>query len=102
MDPDTREQMAETWNVPLMDALFTRRSRRFGLGMEIKHGPNAFKSEQDPIPLSAEEEAMLCMAATGLSGMNLSDMPHTRKEEIGEDEDCFFQFRDPSAFCAWP
>jgi hypothetical protein len=37
MDPDTREQMAETWNVPLMDALFTRRSRRFGLGMEIKH-----------------------------------------------------------------
>jgi len=27
------------------------------------------------------------MAATGLSGMNLSDMPHTRKEEIGEDEE---------------
>ncbi|HJN49705.1 MAG: hypothetical protein QGI68_06715 [Pseudomonadales bacterium] len=87
MDPDTREQMEETWNVPLMDALFTRRSRRFGLGMEIAHGPNAFKSEQDPIPLSAEEEAMLCIAATGLSGMNLSDMPHTRKEEVSDDEE---------------
>lgn len=86
MDTDTRKLMEEAWNVPLFDAFFSRRSRRFGLGMEIKRGPNAFKSEAEPIPLSIEEEAMLCMAATGMSGMNLSDMPHTRKEEVPEGE----------------
>ena len=78
MDQETRKLLEEAWNMPVFEAIFTRRSRRFGLGMEIKHGPNAFKSQEDPIPLTLEEEAMLCMAATGMSGMNLSDMPHTR------------------------
>jgi hypothetical protein len=87
MDEDTRDLMEETWNVPLMDAVFTRRSRRFGLGMEIKHGPNAHKSEHEPVALSIEEEAMLSIAATGLSGMNLSDMPHTQREEISNNEE---------------
>lgn len=86
MDVDTKELLEEVWNTSLFDSIFTRRSRRFGLGMEISHGPNAFKSEHDPEPLSLEEEALLCIAATGLSGMNLADMPHTTKEEIAEDE----------------
>ena len=86
MDTDTRKLMEETWNVGLFDAIFSRRSRRFGLGMEIKRGPNAFKSEAEPIPLSLEEEGMLCMAATGMSGMNLADMPHTRKEDVPAGE----------------
>jgi hypothetical protein len=86
MDADTRKLLEEAWNTPLFEAIFTRRSRRFGLGMEIKHGPNAFRSEAEPLPLSLEEEALLCMAATGMSGMNLADMPHTRKEEVGADE----------------
>ncbi len=86
MDVDTKKLLEEAWNVPLYEAIFTRRSRRFGLGMEIQHGPNAYKSEAEPIPLSLEEEAMLSMAATGMSGMNLADMPHTRKEEVGPDE----------------
>jgi len=86
LDVDTRKLLEEAWNVPLFEAIFNRRSRRFGLGMEIKRGPNAYRSEADPLPLSLEEEAMLCMAATGMSGMNLADMPHTRKEQIGADE----------------
>ena len=86
MDLDTKKLLEETWNTPLFDAIFTRRSRRFGLGMEIAHGPNAYKSEAEPIPLSLEEEAMLCMAATGMSGMNLADMPHTTKDQVGPDE----------------
>ena len=86
MDIETRKLLEEAWNVPLFEAIFTRRSRRFGLGMEIKHGPNAFKSDAEPHPLSFEEEAMLCMAATGMSGMNLADMPHTRREELAPDE----------------
>ncbi len=86
MDSEVKKLLEESWNVPLLDAIFSRRSRRFGLGMEIKRGPNAFKSEAEPIPLSLEEEAMLCMAATGMSGMNLADMPHTRKEDVPAGE----------------
>jgi hypothetical protein len=86
MDIDTKKLLEETWNTPLFEAIFTRRSRRFGLGMEIVHGPNAYKSTAEPIPLSLEEEAMLCMAATGMSGMNLADMPHTRKDQVDPDE----------------
>ena len=86
MDHDVKDLLEETWSVSLFDAIFSRRSRRFGLGMEIKHGPNAFKSKAEPLPLSFEEEAVLCMAATGMSGTNLADMPHTTKEELAEDE----------------
>jgi hypothetical protein len=86
MDHDGRKLLEEAWNVPLFEAIFTRRSRRFGLAMEIKQGPNAYKSQADPLPLSLEEEAMLSMAATGMSGMNLADMPHTRKEDLPEGD----------------
>jgi hypothetical protein len=86
MDIDTKKLLEEAWNMPLYEAIFTRRSRRFGLGMEIKQGPNAFKSDAEAEPLSEEEEAMLCMAATGMSGMNLADMPHTRKEDVPAGE----------------
>ena len=57
MDSEVKKLLEESWNVSLFDALFSRRSRRFGLGMEIKRGPNAFRSEAEPIPLSLEEEA---------------------------------------------
>ena len=50
MDHDVKGLLEETWSVPLFDAIFSRRSRRFGLGMEIKHGQNAFKSRAAPIP----------------------------------------------------
>ena len=42
MDPETRKLVEEAWSTPLFESIFTRRSRRFGLGMEIRHGPNAF------------------------------------------------------------
>jgi hypothetical protein len=87
MDIETKKLLSEAWTTPLFEALFTRRSRRFGLGMEIKHGPNAYKSAAEPIPLSEEEEAMLCMAATGMSGMNLADMPHTTRDQVGPGEE---------------
>ena len=86
IDLESKKLLEEAWNVPTFEAIFSRRSRRFGLGMEIPHGPNAFKSQEEPIPLSLEEEAMLSMAATGMSGMNLADMPHTERSEIGPNE----------------
>ena len=55
---------------PLMSAIFGRRSRRFGLGMEIPSGPLKFKSGSKPVPLSTEEQMILIAAATGVSGWN--------------------------------
>jgi nitroreductase len=55
---------------PLMQAILGRRSRRFGLGMELPSGPLAYKSRHDPVPLSEDEEAILIAAGTGVTGWN--------------------------------
>ncbi len=65
----------ESIKYSLFDALFDRRSRRFGLGMEIDKGELKYKSEIDPVPLSELEEALLVWAGTGLTGIHLSDLP---------------------------
>lgn len=53
---------------PLMQALLGRRARRFGQGMEIPSGPLAFRSDEDPLPLTELEQMILVAAATGVSG----------------------------------
>lgn len=53
---------------PLMRALFGRRSRRFGWGMEIPHGPMKYKSELPPVPLDDFERAVIVAAGLGVSG----------------------------------
>ncbi len=58
----------ELLKYPLVQALFGRRARRFGQGMEIPSGPLAFKSNQKPLPLSERETNLLVAAATGVSG----------------------------------
>jgi hypothetical protein len=60
--------LQELLNFPLIAAIFGRRSRRFGLGMEIPSGPLAFKSRHEPVPLSELEQALLVAAATGVTG----------------------------------
>ncbi len=65
---DQRTHLEMLLEFPLMHALFGRRARRFGLGMEIPSGPMAFRSEQEPLPLSDQEELILVAAATGVSG----------------------------------
>ncbi|MGB7290762.1 MAG: hypothetical protein WBD99_01145 [Thermodesulfobacteriota bacterium] len=64
-------------NFSLLDSIFTRRSRRFGLGMEIKDGTLKHKSRFQPIPLTELEEAFLIWAGTGLTGLSLGDLPRT-------------------------
>ncbi|HMQ33265.1 MAG TPA: hypothetical protein PKD53_21210 [Chloroflexaceae bacterium] len=61
---------AELFRFPLMQAIFGRRARRFGLGMAIPSGPLAFTSRSGPVPLSELEQALLIAAATGVSGWN--------------------------------
>jgi hypothetical protein len=54
----------------LMEAIFGRRARRFGMGMEIPSGPLSYKSRQDPVPLTELEKYILVAAATGVTGWN--------------------------------
>ena len=60
---------------PLVDAVFNRRSRRFGLGMNLDHGPLAHTSSHPPLPLSEMEEAFLAWVGTGVTGLALGDLP---------------------------
>jgi hypothetical protein len=60
----------------LLDALRNRRSRRFGLGMEIPDGPLRYKSRHPPRPLSEEHEAALAFAACGVTGYALADLAY--------------------------
>jgi len=64
-------------NFSLLDSIFSRRSRRFGLGMEIPEGTLKYKSKHYPHPLSELEEAFLIWAGTGTTGLSLGDMPRT-------------------------
>ncbi|MCS5695061.1 hypothetical protein [Desulfofundulus thermocisternus] len=69
------EGLKTAFSYPLVRAILSRRSRRFGLGMEIDQGPLAYKSEKVPVPLSEEEEAFLVWMGTGIKSKNISDIP---------------------------
>ena len=63
-------------NYPLFEAIFNRRSRRFGAGMELPSDSSlGHKSGIPPIPLTEFQEAMLVWAGTGLTGLCLADLP---------------------------
>ena len=66
-------QVEKAWNFPLFEAIVGRRSRRFGFGMELSHGPFAYKSDKDPLPLDEAETAILVAAATGVTGAILCE-----------------------------
>jgi hypothetical protein len=64
--------------LPLLSALRSRRSRRFGLGMIIPGGPLAYESRHKPAPLTEDEEAALVFAACGMTGHALADLCYSR------------------------
>jgi hypothetical protein len=61
----------------LLDALRSRRSRRFARGMEMERGPMRYKSAHAAEPLSEDELAALSFAACGLTGHALADLVYT-------------------------
>ena len=67
--------LREALELPLADALATRRSRRFGLGMTLPSGPLEHASGAEPVPLSELEEAALVWLGTGVTGLALGDLP---------------------------
>lgn len=64
------DPLGEFLDFPLMQAIMGRRSRRFGLGMEIPSGPLAYRSEHEAVPLSEDEEFLLAAVGTGVTGWN--------------------------------
>jgi hypothetical protein len=65
---DNSKAFSNLMQFPFVNALFGRRARRFGLGMEIPSGPLAFRSKKNPLPLTETEQMLLVAAATGVSG----------------------------------
>ena len=59
---------------PLLDALRSRRSRRFGLGMKMPAGPLAYESRHKPVSLTDHEIGALVFAACGITGHALADL----------------------------
>ena len=71
---DWVKQQVNTY--PLMQSLLGRRSRRFGLGMEIPEGPFKYKSNFEPKSLTEEEEAAMVFSAAGITGYALADLSY--------------------------
>ena len=67
--------LAQALNFGLVDAVLSRRSRRFGLGMSLPEGALAHTSSAPPIPLGELEEAFLVWLGTGATGLALGDLP---------------------------
>ncbi len=72
---DEFDALRSAFEVPLAEAVFTRRSRRVGLGMQIPDGPLAYESPHAPVALSEMEEAFLVWIGTGVTGLALADLP---------------------------
>jgi hypothetical protein len=83
LSPDELLQSAPAglWNAldyPLFQSFFDRKSRRVGLGMDVESQVLDFTSRYEPVPLTELEEALLCIAGTGLTGLNLGDLDPAR------------------------
>ena len=74
------ELLAEANDFPLMSALFGRRSRRFGWGMEIPEGPLAYQSKLPPTALDDLERAFVIAAGLGVSGWH-NGIPYSASQE---------------------
>jgi hypothetical protein len=72
--PDPNDLLQRVWEYPLFEALFGRRSRRFGRGFAMSEGPFAYASPHPPLPLSELEEALLVAAGIGCSGVALWEL----------------------------
>ena len=70
-EADAAALLRQVWDYPLFEALYGRRSRRFGRGFAIEEGPFRHRSQHPPLPLNELEEALLVAAGVGFSGSAL-------------------------------
>jgi hypothetical protein len=69
------QEIQGVWQYPLFEALYGRRSRRFGIGFEMTEGRLRYKSQLRPLALSELEEALLVAAGVGVTGTPFWDHP---------------------------
>ena len=74
-DAPAQALLDRIWSYPLFEAIYGRRSRRFGLGFEMPEGPFRYKSAHSPVPLTELEEALLVGAGAGFTGLAFWDLP---------------------------
>lgn len=72
----TRDIRDRLRSYSLLDAIASRRSRRFARGMKLNGGPLAYDSREAPEPLSSQEEAALAFAACGVTGYAMAELPY--------------------------
>lgn len=77
-----QSQLDSLQQFSLLDALFGRRSRRFGVGMEIPDGPLAYQSQQPAQALSRLERLLLVTIGAGISGWHFG-IPYTESATPG-------------------
>ncbi|HTI35879.1 MAG TPA: hypothetical protein VL422_19535, partial [Miltoncostaea sp.] len=65
--------LEDALSYPFFGTVADRKSRRVGLGMTVGSDVLAYESPYAPVPLTELEEALVCTAATGLTGLNLGD-----------------------------
>ena len=76
MSPDgggLPEGLTDALAYPFFQSVWDRKSRRMGLGMAMP-GTLEYASPYEPVPLGELEEALLLVAGTGLTGLNLGDI----------------------------
>ncbi len=75
--PDLPRGLFDAVNMPLIEAIHGRRSRRFSRGASIPDGPLAHTSKHDPEPLSELEQMLLLTTVSGNTGWS-NLIPHNR------------------------
>ena len=78
LSPGAPPGLMDALSYPFFQTVFDRKSRRVGLGMTVGSDVLEYTSPYAPVPLSELEEALLCVAGTGLTGLNLGDLDPAR------------------------
>ena len=70
--------MSINFDAPLFRTMYQRRTRRFPIGGKLlsrRAGLN-YESKEKPVPLSELETALICFAATGITGVTIEEIRH--------------------------
>jgi len=70
--------MSINFDAPLFRTMYQRRTRRFPIGGKLlsrRAGLN-YESKEKPVPLNELETALICFAATGITGVTVEEIRH--------------------------
>ena len=70
--------MSVSFDRPLFQTMFTRRTRRFPQGGRLpsRRAGLRYDSKEKPVPLTELETALLCFASSGITGVTVEEIRH--------------------------